>query len=124
MSGAHARALHRKVAFDALSGKLKSAYDRIQELEALVAAVQVVGQGASLASNIDEELIARLSAIMPCLEEQKKYGARSPTGLVSPRKQLFANAAKHNFATDFRTLSAKDARIQQRGERVLPQHIP
>ena len=88
-----------------------------------MAAVQVVGQGAALASNIDTEVIARLAAIMPCLEEQKKYGARSPTGLVSPRKQLFANAAKHNFATDFRTLAAKDARIQQRGERVLPQHM-
>ena len=48
VSGAHAQALRRKMASDALSGKLKSAYDRIQELEALVAAVQVVRKGASL----------------------------------------------------------------------------
>ena len=134
MSGAHVRSLRRKAAFEALTGKLKTAYGRIHELEAIVAAQHVVGKADAVITDTDEELIARLAAIKPCLEEQMKYYARSPTGLVSPQMQLFANAAKHNFSSDFRSLSAKEARLQQRGERrhnVLlmpppppPPHLP
>ena len=132
MSGAQLRSSRRQVAFSAVTGRLQAAYDRIQELEAVVTAILVVWQGdydidkddissvplsygVPLVCGLDEELIARLAAIMPCLKQQKKFGARSPTGLVSPSKQLFANAAKHNFISDFRTLSAHDARKQQRG---------
>ena len=102
-SGAHVRAMRRRAAFEALSGKLQAAYERIQHLEAVVTAQQAVGRGEALFCDTDDELISRLAAIKPCLEEQKKHCARSPTGLVSPRLQLFANAAKHNFSSDFKS---------------------
>ena len=115
LCGARARAARRHVAFSVVAGKLQAAYARIKQLEAMLAG-QVASSGECIASNgLDEELLARLSAIVPCLEEQKKFGARSPSGLVSPQVQLLANAAKHNFVSDFRTLTTREARRQQRG---------
>ena len=113
-SGAKARALRRSAAYDALSGKLRAAYARVTELEAVVTALHVVAEGGSNVADFDEELAARLAAIMPCLKVQRQYGVRSPTGLVSPNVQLFANAAKHNFSSDFRNLTATEARREQR----------
>jgi len=113
-SGAKARALRRSAAYDALSGKRRAAYARVTELEAVVTALHVVAEGGSNVADFDEELAARLAAIMPCLKVQRQYGVRSPTGLVSPNVQLFANAAKHNFSSDFRNLTATEARREQR----------
>ena len=107
MSGAHVRSLRRKAAF-----------------EALVTAQQAVGRGDALYCDTDDELVSRLAAIKPCLEEQKKHCARSPTGLVCPRLQLFANAAKHNFSADFRSLTVTEARKHQRGCKASPPLLP
>ena len=70
-SGAHVRAMRRRAAFEALSGKLQAAYERIQHLEAVVTAQQAVGRGEALFCDTDDELISRLAAIKPCLEEQR-----------------------------------------------------
>ena len=73
-SGAKERARRRSVAFGALAGTLSTAYARIKELEAVLAAVYSVGKDVSSVIDIDEELVARLGAILPSGSTKEVWG--------------------------------------------------
>ena len=105
------RGSRRKHAMEILNGKLVAAYTTIEKLEAKLTAFAATAS----ACGADTEMVARLAALVPCFQAQKTACSHSSRLLVTPDTQVLANAAKHNFRDDFRGMTPRRARAEQRG---------
>ena len=93
-----------------LNGKLAAAFLTIEKLEAKLTAFAATAS----ACGADTEMVARLAALVPCFQAQKTACSHSSRLLVTPDTQVLANAAKHNFRDDFRGMTPRRARAEQR----------
>ena len=108
------RSAARKSAIAANAGLLRNAYAKIVNLEEQLRCL--------LEAFANEDLRARIIAMMPCLVAQRvaaKDGlpAHSSRQLVTPDRHVLANAARHLFSPTkcFSQVTPGDARKSQRG---------